>query len=86
MFLYRVYVIRSSAGRFYVGLSDNPANRLRQHNGGESKWTKGKGPWQLAWTSEEMSLSEARKLENLLKRQGRGNGFYAMTGLSRTGS
>lgn len=28
-----------------------------------------------------MSLCNARKLENKLKRQGRGKGFYAMTGI-----
>jgi len=30
-----------------------------------------------------MSLSDARKLENLLKRQKGGDGFYKITGLSR---
>ena len=30
-----------------------------------------------------MSLSEARKLENLLKRQKGGEGFYKITGLAQ---
>jgi hypothetical protein len=33
--------------------------------------------------SEEMNLSDGRKLELLLKRQKGGDGFYRMTGLAR---
>jgi len=40
-----------------------------------------KGPWVLIWTSQPMSLSDARKLEIKIKRQGRGSGFYSITGL-----
>jgi putative endonuclease len=82
--VHRVYVLKNAAGRFYVGISEDVAVRLRQHNGGCSKWTKGKGPWSLGWTSEAMSLSDARKLENLLKRQKGGEGFYHLTGLRRS--
>ena len=41
------------------------------------------------WTSQFLCLSEARKLENKLKRQGRGSGFYSMKGIplgSKSGS
>ena len=80
---HQVYVISNASGKFYIGLSENVAIRVQQHNDGISKWTKGKGPWSLQWTSEAMSLSDARKLENRLKRQGRGSGFYTITGLPR---
>jgi len=83
---YRVYVIRNREGKFYIGLSDDLHRRVNQHNVGESKWTRGKGPWTLIWQSEAMCLSDARKLELLLKRQKGGDGFYKMTGLSRLGS
>ena len=83
---YRVYVLQNREGRFYVGLSDDLARRLQQHNNGESRWTKGRGPWSAVWQSEELSFTEARKLENRLKRQGRGRGFYTITGLPRSGS
>jgi predicted GIY-YIG superfamily endonuclease len=78
---YQVYVIRNPAGRFYIGMSEDAQARLAQHNAGVSKWTKGKGPWSLLWTSEALSLSEARKLENLLKKQKGGAGFFRLTGL-----
>ena len=83
---YRVYVIRSRDGKFYIGLSDDVHHRVNQHNVGESKWTRGKGPWTLIWQSQEMYLSDARKLELLLKRQKGGDGFYKMIGLPRIGS
>jgi predicted GIY-YIG superfamily endonuclease len=61
---YRVYVLENAAGQFYIGITAEMAVRLAQHNHGVSQWTRGKGPWTLPWTSEAMSLSEARKLEN----------------------
>ena len=72
---HQVYVIKNSEGRLYIGLSENVAVRVQQHNEGQSRWTKNKGPWSLIWKSEGMSLSEARKLENKVKRQKGGDGL-----------
>ena len=83
---YRVYVLRNPLGKSYVGLSDDVPRRLEQHNRGESRWTKNHRPWTLVWHSEDLSLTDARKLENRLKRQGRGKGFYSITGLLRNSS
>jgi predicted GIY-YIG superfamily endonuclease len=83
---YKVYALRNSAGRIYIGISNDVAVRLHQHNDGVSKWTKGKGPWSLIWTSEAMSLSDARKFENRLKRQKGGAGLYTITGMPTSGS
>jgi putative endonuclease len=83
---YRVYVLQNPECRFYVGLTDDVARRLQQHNNGESRWTKGRGPWRNVWQSQNLSLTEARKLENRLKRHGRGKGFYTITGLHQSGS
>ena len=80
---YRVYVLQNTDGRFYIGLSEDVLVRLEQHNSGKSNWTRFRGPWVLVWTSEYLSLSEARKLETLLKRQKSGDGFFRMTGLKR---
>jgi predicted GIY-YIG superfamily endonuclease len=79
---YQVYVLRNLQGRHYIGLTGNVVRRLDQHNAGASKWTAKHGPWALVWESQAMGLSEARKLENLLKRQKGGEGFYRLTGLS----
>ena len=81
--MYQVYVIQNPAGRFYIGLSEDVQERLHDHNEGISRWTKFRGPWQLVWKSDSITLTEARKLENLLKAQKGGEGFYQMTGLQR---
>jgi predicted GIY-YIG superfamily endonuclease len=81
--MYQVYVIQNHEGRFYTGLSEAVAKRLEDHNTGISKWTRFRGPWKLVWTSGDLTLTEARKLENVLKAQKGGDGFYQMTGLSR---
>jgi predicted GIY-YIG superfamily endonuclease len=81
--VYRVYVIQNAEGKFYTGISEDVELRLIQHNDGVSKWTKGRGPWVLRWTSEALSITDARKLENLIKRQKGGAGFYRLTGLTR---
>jgi len=81
---YRVYVIENDDAQRYIGISADVAHRVAQHNEGASKWTKGKGPWHLVWTSEAKSLTEARKFENLLKKQKGGAGFCRLTGLSRS--
>jgi len=81
--MYRVYVIQNGKRKFYIGMTDDVERRLSDHNTGVSKWTKGRGPWELRWTSEAMSIGEAKKLENLLKRQKGGTGFFRMTGIKR---
>jgi putative endonuclease len=79
--VYQVYVIRNRPGKFYIGLSENVQIRLQQHNQGISKWTRHRGPWSLIWTNKSLPLSDARKLENRLKRQKGGAGFKFLTGL-----
>jgi len=81
-----VYVIENPHGRRYVGCTTDLKQRLSDHNEGVSIWTRHRGPWKLVWSQDCASLSEARKLENLLKRQGRGTGFYKITGLHNPGS
>ena len=84
---YWVYVLRNLSGKFYIGLTDDLQRRLTEHNTGASKWTKKHGPWMLVWQKGPKSLTDARKLENWLKRQKGGNGFYELTGLrSSSGS
>ena len=80
---YSIYVLRNPEGKFYIGVTDDVPRRLAQHNDGISKWTRGKGPWLLVWQQGDLTLSQARKLENALKRQKGGDGFYRLTGLQR---
>jgi len=75
---HKVYVIENPNGKRYIGLSQDVSLRVHQHNSGLSLWTKAKGPWSLIWTSEAMSLSDARKLEIKLKRQKGGIGLSTL--------
>jgi len=77
-----VYVIQNAEGRFYIGMTTELQERLKDHNSGVSRWTKYRGPWELVWSQQCPAIGEARKLENRLKRQGRGSGFYRMIGLT----
>ena len=80
---YWVYVVWSDAcRRFYIGVTDDVERRVRQHNEGISRWTRGRGPWRLVWQQRCADLGEARRLENRLKRQKGGKGFYQITGLA----
>jgi putative endonuclease len=83
---YRVYVLENPSGRHYIGMSENVTSRLAQHNAGESTWTAKYRPWKLVWQSQALDLSAARKLENLLKQQKGGTGFYRITGLRKPDS
>jgi putative endonuclease len=75
---YRVYVLRNAAGRRYIGVTDDVDRRLVQHNQGVSRWTRGRGPWNLEWLCTPRSLGDARALENLMKRQKGGAGLETL--------
>jgi len=65
---YAVYAIQSSVDdRIYVGFSENLENRLKEHNHGKTKSTKGFRPWVLIYYDEVETRIEARKREKYLK-------------------
>ena len=79
-----VYIVQNPVGQFYVGMTTDLDQRVQDHNIGVSKWTRHRGPWNLVWSHECATIGEARRLENKLKRQGRGDGFFKLTGLIRS--
>ena len=84
--LYRAYLLRNAAGLRYIGISEDVNRRLDDHNNGKSRWTKSRRPWTLVWQSRPLSLTDARKLENLLKRQKGGQGLESLLSLWGAGS
>ncbi len=65
---YYVYIIQSEQdGSFYKGYSENPHQRLLQHNHGESRYTSSKIPWVLVcileFDSKTAALTKERKLK-----------------------
>ncbi|MGH7275126.1 MAG: GIY-YIG nuclease family protein [Nitrospiria bacterium] len=51
----------------YVGSSKDPGQRLREHNYGSSKYTKGHRPYKLIYKEEFIDRVSARKREKHLK-------------------
>lgn len=65
---YFVYAIKSEVdGRIYVGFTKDVQNRLKEHNLGKTKSTKGYRPWKLFFTLECESRIEARQNEKYFK-------------------
>jgi len=63
------YILECVDQSFYVGVTDDPAQRVHFHNQGKgSRWTAVRRPVRLVWTEEHPTLSSARKRENQLKR------------------
>ena len=63
-----VYVLESLvAEKWYVGMTENIRNRLKEHNSGRSKFTSGYKPWRIIYTENVTDFSEGRKREKYLK-------------------
>lgn len=73
--MYYVYVMRSlKDGRLYKGFTSNLKRRIKEHNSGQTKSTKGFVPWELIYFEKVNSREEARKREKYLK-SGQGRDF-----------
>lgn len=73
--MYKVYVLKSQASGYrYVGQTSNLSKRVKDHNSGESKYTKNRGPWELVYNESYQSRSEAVNREKYLK-TGKGREF-----------
>ncbi|MBU4346105.1 MAG: GIY-YIG nuclease family protein, partial [Candidatus Omnitrophica bacterium] len=65
---YFVYVLRSvKDNSFYIGISRDPEIRLKEHNFGDSKYTKGHRPYRLTYKEEFADRLSARSREKYLK-------------------
>lgn len=64
-----VYIAKSSNGRYYTGITSDPARRLVEHNSGwGSQLAKQQGPFELIYRSGEFATkSEARNREIRIK-------------------
>ena len=66
--MFVVYIIRSeSRGIFYVGHTEDLEQRIEEHNGGRSHYTKGRGPWEVVYREEVGTRSAAMKREAEIK-------------------
>jgi putative endonuclease len=63
-----LYVIRSEVnGNLYVGICKDVTIRLKEHNGGKNRYTKGLRPWVVVYTEEFPDWKSARTKEKYYK-------------------
>jgi putative endonuclease len=63
-----LYVIRSEInGNLYVGICKNILTRLKEHNMGKNRYTKGLKPWELVYTESFPNWQKAREKEKYYK-------------------
>ena len=63
-----VYAIKSlKDGRIYVGMISNVEKRLKEHNSGQTRSTKGYMPWVLFYSEIHITRVDARIREKFLK-------------------
>lgn len=62
--MYCTYIIESiKTSNWYIGHSDNTNRRLVEPNAGQTKSTRGKGPWKLIFIRSFSSKIEANRFE-----------------------
>jgi len=67
--MYFVYMIQNSSNKLYVGISENPNERVAYHNQKRgAKFTKYIPTFILVFTEKHESLAEARKREIQIKK------------------
>jgi putative endonuclease len=63
-----VYVLNSlSDNATYVGMALSVYNRLKEHNAGKNRYTKGHMPWIVIYSEEHTDWAKARVREKYLK-------------------
>ena len=66
--MHYVYAIRSEKdGRIYVGMTKNVEKRIKEHNSGHTRSTKGYLPWSLIFIKEVIDQLAARRYEEYYK-------------------
>ena len=67
--MYYIYVLKSIKNhKNYVGYTGkNPLHRLKEHNAGSNKYTKGHRPYKLVYFEAYDSLDFTKKREKFLK-------------------
>jgi len=73
--MYFVYVLKNPSNKHYIGLTSNIEKRLKKHNTGSGRWTKYKGPWELAYHESFEYKKDAAKRECEIKSYKGGNAF-----------
>jgi len=79
------YLLRCGDGSFYVGITNDVAERLEKHNRGHGpEFTKRRRPVEMVWSEQLSDRNSARKREVELKGWSRQKKLKLIAGQSRT--
>ena len=68
-----VYILRCGDHTLYTGITDDVARRLEAHRAGKgAKYTRGRGPLELAYVEEQTDRGSASRREYQMKKLTRG--------------
>lgn len=66
--MHYVYILKSKKNRkLYKGFTNDLKRRIKEHNSGNSTFTKNNGPWELVYYEAFISEKDARSEEKFLK-------------------
>jgi len=66
--MWYVYALKSlKDGHLYIGISQEPEKRLRQHNAGMTKSTKSRRPFKIIYKEKAKNRIDARRKEKYYK-------------------
>ena len=69
--MFFLYILESIPfGKWYIGMSADLVSRLKEHNNGNVRSTKGFRPWKIVYTETYAAKTEARKREIQMKKSG----------------
>ena len=67
--MYFVYMLRNNFNDLYVGITDNPKQRLEQHNNQHGAlFTKRDSKFEIVFLEQHPTLAQARKREIQIKK------------------
>lgn len=67
-FMYYLYMIKNSIDKLYIGITQNPQERLNYHNSKRgAEFTKYKNDFSIVFLEKHVSITEARKREIQIK-------------------
>ncbi len=81
---FHMYILRSvSTGKFYVGHTENLTKRLFEHNHNRTLSIRNRGPWELVYSEEFRTRSEASRREREVKSMKSHKWIEQLVGASR---
>ncbi len=67
--MYFVYMVKNSYANLYIGITDNPERRLKEHNTRQGAvFTKNRDEFKTVFLEQYASLKEARSREIQIKK------------------